>query len=292
MKRYLILLLCLIMLLSLAACGGQEQPETTQPTTEPVETPVGVDFSGGVSVGLEYVADEENQTCIITGMGECQDTVVIIGQEIDGYQVVGIGDFAFYLNKELVGIALSDTVTSIGEFAFYGCDALREIRMGNGLEMIQRYAFACCLQLERLEIPASVWMIADWAFYSCSGLDGVYIADLDAWFGMDFGSVYANPLRYASDLYLNGELVTDVVVPETVTHIGDWLFEGCKSIESLTVHSQVTYIGERSFRDCDNLTEIHYADTREAWSLIVKDTYWDASMNTYTIYCSDGKIVA
>ena len=186
------------MLLSLAACGGQEQPETTQPTTEPVETPVGVDFSGGVSVGLEYVADEENQTCIITGMGECQDTVVIIGQEIDGYQVVGIGDFAFYLNKELVGIALSDTVTSIGEFAFYGCDGLREIRMGNGLEIIQRYAFACCLQLERLEIPASVWMIADWAFYSCSGLDGVYIEDLNAWFGMDFGSVYANPLRYAS----------------------------------------------------------------------------------------------
>ena len=83
-----------------------------------------------------------------------------------------------------------------------------------------------------------------------------------------------------------------MVVPETVTHIGDWLFEGCKSIESLTVHGQVTYIGERSFRDCDNLTEIHYADTREAWSLIVKDTYWDASMNTYTIYCSDGKIVA
>lgn len=292
MKRHLILLLCIVMLLSFTACGGEEQPEQTQPTEPVEEIPAGVDFSGEVSVGLEYEADEENQTCVITGMGQCQDSVVIIGQQIDGYQVVGIADYAFYLNKDLVGIALSDTVTYIGEFAFYGCQALREIRFGAALAQIHRYAFATCSKLEQIDIPASVELIADWAFYSCPGLTGVYISDLEAWFAIDFGSVYANPLRYAEDLYLNDTLVTEIVVPETVQVIGDWLFEGCKSIEKLTLHAGITQIGERAFRDCENLTQIYYADTKEAWSLVAKDTYWDAAMNGYTIYCTDGKIIA
>ena len=120
------------------------------------------------------------------------------------------------------------SVTSIGDKAFYGCKGLTSI-----------------------EIPNSVTSIGKDAFYNCTGLTSVHISDIAAWCAISFGY---NPLYYAHNLYLNGELVTDLVIPNSVTSIGEKAFFFCSGLTSVTIPNSVTSIGEDAFAYCTGLT--------------------------------------
>lgn len=293
MKRFFAIMLCLGILLGMTACSGGQteptEPSDTAPSSEPEESK-GIAFPSAPSVGLEYEVNDDGITCTITGLGDCTDTILVIGEEIDGYQVVAIGEYAFYRCKELQGIQLCDSITSIQRFAFYECTSLEEAVLSGSLVAIEQYAFAFCSKLKSVAFPDTLERVAGWAYYYCPSLEGVYLSDMDFWFHVQFEGIYANPLRYAADLYVNEELLTEVVIPEDVTEIGDWLFESCMSIEHLVIHENVTSIGERAFRACKNLTVIDYSGTKDSWKLIAKDSYWNISMANHVINCTDGMI--
>ena len=103
--------------------------------------------------------------------------------------------------------------------------------------------------------------IGDDAFYNCDSLEAVHIADIGKWAAIDFDGLSANPLYYAGDLYLNGELVTDLVIPDGVTSIGDYAFYGCSGLTSITIPDSVTSIGDVAFCGCDSLTSITIPDS-------------------------------
>ena len=124
-------------------------------------------------------------------------------------------------------------MTSIGKSAFSDCSSLTSITIGN-----------------------SVKSIGDYAFYGCSGLKDVYIADLEKWCKISFGDYWANPLIYAHNLYLNNELITDLVIPSSVTSIGDYAFYVCRGLTSVTIGNSVTSIGKSAFGGCSGLTSI------------------------------------
>ena len=119
------------------------------------------------------------------------------------------------------------SVTSIGFCAFYNCDNLTSVT-----------------------IPNSVTTIGYSAFSSCSKLSSVHILDIAAWCQISFGNTSANPLICAHNLYLNGDIVTDLVIPNSVTSIGDYTFEYCTSLTSVTIPNGVTSIGNRAFSCC------------------------------------------
>ena len=73
----------------------------------------------------------------------------------------------------------------------------------------------------------------------------------------------SSPLINGADLYANGELVTDLVIPDTVTEIRYWLFSGCQSIRSVVFPEGLTTIWEHAFENCPNLTEISFPSTLE-----------------------------
>ncbi|MBR5592907.1 MAG: leucine-rich repeat protein, partial [Bacteroidaceae bacterium] len=170
--------------------------------------------------------------------------------------VTRIGNGAFYGCTGLTSIEIPNSVTSIGQEAFYGCTGLTSIEIPNSVTSIGDYAFDGCTGLTSITVPRSVTSIGYGAFNGCTGLKAVHISDLAAWCGKDFGGNYANPLCYAKNLYLNGELVTELVIPDGVKEIKNYTFSGCGGLTSIIIPNSVTSIGNGAFWHCTGLTSI------------------------------------
>ncbi|MBR3613538.1 MAG: leucine-rich repeat domain-containing protein [Bacteroidaceae bacterium] len=170
--------------------------------------------------------------------------------------VTSIGGSAFYGCTGLTSITIPNSVTSIGSGAFGACTGFASVTIPGSVTSIGPYAFQNCTGLISITIPNSVTTIQDNAFNGCSGLTAVHISDLAAWCGIDFGNYEANPLYRGHNLYLNGELVTNLVIPNDVKTIKDHTFAGGVCFTDVTIHSGVTSIGVYGFLDCPGLSEV------------------------------------
>ena len=139
-----------------------------------------------------------------------------------------------YINgQEVKDLVIPESVTSIGNDTFCECSSLASVT-----------------------IPESVTNIGDWAFKNCSGLTKAEFASIESLCKISFSGISNNPLCYAHHLYINGQEVKDVVIPEGVTSIGDYAFYGCSSLMSITIPGSVTSIGEAAFSGCSGLTSV------------------------------------
>ena len=167
--------------------------------------------------------------------------------------VTEIKDYAFSGFSSLTSVTIPNSVTSIGERVFSGCSGLTSVTIGSGVTAIKDYVFSGCSGLTSITIPNSVTSVGNGAFSGCSNLNEVHISDLSAWCNIDFVN---SPLSNTGNLYLNGELVTDLVIPDGVTEIKDYAFSGFSSLTSVTIPNSVTSIGEYAFDGCRALTSV------------------------------------
>lgn len=137
------------------------------------------------------------------------------------------------------------------------CANIQQVLIEEGVTHISDHAFRGCTNLTSLSIPSSITSIGTNAFWECKNLTAVYICDLTSWCKIDYSSnVESNPLCHAHHLYVNGEEIKDLVIPESVPRINDCAFQGWKGLTSLTIPNSVTHIGSFAFSDCQNLTSV------------------------------------
>lgn len=130
-----------------------------------------------------------------------------------------------------------------------------------GTRGIAPHAFYDCSGLTAVSVPSSMVFVGNRAFDDCTGLTRVDITDLAAWCALHFFDDLANPLNYARKLYINGALLTDLVVPDEVTYIGLRTFIQCSDIRSVVIGKNVKSIGQGAFYHCDNLTTLIVSDS-------------------------------
>ena len=255
-----------------------------------------------------YIIYTDGEEKILIGYAG-SETDLTLSSEINS-----IYKYAFYNNRTITSVVIPDSVTSIGGYAFRGCNSLTSLTIPNSVTSIGQQAFYnCpieyasiptiaisyisksklkeviitsgasigssafedCTSLTSVTIGNSVTSIGDSAFYNCDSLTSVnYLGTIESWCGITFGDYYANPLYYANTLYLNGEEVTDLVIPDTVTEIKAYAFCNYDSLKSVTIGKSVEKIGNHAFSNCDSLTSITFEDP-STWYRTEISSQWE-----------------
>ncbi|MBR6320397.1 MAG: leucine-rich repeat protein [Prevotella sp.] len=173
----------------------------------------------------------------------------------DGY-IGGKYYGAFQNCSSLISLTIPNSVTSIGSCAFMDCSGLTSVIIPNGVKGIGDYAFRNCSTLTSVVIPSSILSIGEDAFQECNSLAAVHISEIAAWCNISFNGNYSNPLYKAHHLYLGEEEINDLVIPSSVTSIGDYAFSYCSGLNSVTIPNNVTNIGSHAFSICSGLTSL------------------------------------
>lgn len=127
-----------------------------------------------------------------------------------------------------------------------------------GTSIIGENAFYQCEGLTSINIPSTLKEIRG-AFGGCTNLKAVHIKDLSYWCNKI--NFWDNPLSIAGNLYLNGELITDLVIPSDVTNISSSAFQGATCLRSLEIPDHVRSIGYGAFQGCTGLVHLDIPNT-------------------------------
>ena len=212
---------------------------------------VGSYFDAGAGAGgaivpiYTYTLDDANRATITGYSGNA--TALYIPDEIDGHEVVEIGDSAFENRTDLRTVMIPDSVTEIGSCAFNNCTNLSNVTLSQNLKYMEGRAFGSCEKITKIEIPKSLeWCgstLYDYGpFGDCTGLKTVIFEN--------------GTTEISSHLFEKCTGLEEINIPDSVTEIEDSAFSGCVNLSKVNIPDTVTIIGEYAFDSCTNLTNV------------------------------------
>ena len=248
-----------------------EEPEVTEIAAEIEDNLTYISHDGSYKVdGFVCYVKEDNTICIdaydTAYLGE--DKSVVIPEQIDGYPVTEIGEFAFY-NEEVQSVVFPSTLTKIGKQAFV-LSALESFSFaGDQTVEVGEFAFAETAMVN-IVVPANIKNISKGCFSKNLVAKSIVIEE-----GVE--TIGEAAFQYNQN-------ATSIEIPSTVTVIGEnafvgdlrverleladgvktiamKAFDGLEALTAVTLPRSITSIGDEAFRDCNNLVISCYTDT-------------------------------
>ena len=162
--------------------------------------------------------------------------------------ILRIGGWAFYGCTGLTSVSIPNSVTEIGSEAFSGCVRLTSVTIPNSVIKIGDYAFSGCTRLTSITIPNSITEIHSGAFYGCTGLTSVAF---NAEKCTNMGSVTYPAFSGCTNL-------TTLTIGEMVTTIPAYAFCELPKISSVVIPNSVTTIGNSAFAGCNEINYVAF----------------------------------
>ena len=188
--------------------------------------------------------------------------------------LVTIGSCAFKNCSGLTGdLIIPENVTTIGDNAFNGCSGFTgDLTIGNSVETIGELAFQNCTGLtgtltigEAFDHFTGTWGCA---FENCSGLTTLNFnatsATLGGWYwlrgcsGLTTLNIGSNVQAIPAEAFQDLNFSNAIVIPNSVTTIGNYAFKNCDNITTITIGEGVTSMASQAIYDCDGLTTVNY----------------------------------
>ena len=235
--------------------------------------------SVNISVSVTSIGREAFWEC--TGLEACT---------ILSTKLTSISGGCFNSCSSLTAIEIPEGVTSIGISAFLGCTSLKCVTLPKSLQSIDLSAFKNCSSLEAVYckvVDPTNLTIDNEAFNNNTAFYLSPDADIEAWTSAQFTNITYNTfspitvesgetnvtLDFSGTLTVtkrtgNGVmgdgfpstfkeyLIIKVVIEPGVTTIGNFAFNGCTGLTSVTIPGSVETIGNYAFNGCTGLTSV------------------------------------
>ena len=241
-------------------------------------------------VPYSYIINDDG-TITITGYTGSGGAVTI-QSTIYGLPVTSIDDEAF-AGTSLTCVTILNNVTFIGDNAFFLCTSLTNVTFGTNVTFIGDSAFADCTSLSSVNFQGNAPSVDLTVFSGDNNATVYYLPGTTGW-GTTFGGcpTASYPLvPYTYTINNNGTItitgytgsggavtipsttfglpvtsigtwafahtsLTSVTIPDSVTSIGDGVFDLCTSLTNVTIPNNVTNIGKWAFDNCTSLTRV------------------------------------
>lgn len=180
--------------------------------------------------GVRAIGDQAFADCTSLTQIEIPDTVT------------EIGNYAFYRCSALGGITIPGRVYRIGDGAFFGCSSFTEIVIPDSVTVIGDRLLAGCHSIRRYTLPAA---LSD-AVITVGSLiikNGV----VRRRFGEADTVVLPENVTAIGDNAFYGSKLRRIVLHSGVTSIGEDAFGLCRYLSDITVPDSVTHIGCDAF---------------------------------------------
>ena len=138
--------------------------------------------------------------------------------------------------------------------AYHGTNT--ELALPSYITKINQYAFSDCISLTSITIPDSVTSIGNSVFSGCTGLTSITVAKGNT----KYHSAGNCLIETGSKTLIAGCKNSIIPTDGSVTSIGNYAFEGCTGLTSITIPDSVTSIGSWAFYGCNKIQTIYITD--------------------------------
>ena len=231
----------------------------------------------------------------LTGTLVIPDSVTLIGSNaflrctginklILGRSVSEIGRSAFSGCTGLSGmLTIPNKVNHVGASSFSGCNELDSLHIGKNVSAIDTSAFNYCSDLKFIAYNADncafVYDYSNHPFYYCNSLNKVV-------FGNNVKSI---PNKAFPQFITKNHFSGHLIIPDSVTRIGNSAFNGCNQIVSITLGRSVSVIDSNAFGSCTGIGSIYsYAETPP--TIVTGVNVYNFDTYYYTFYNVDRNI--
>lgn len=169
-------------------------------------------------------------------------------------------------------------VTSI---KYIGNSYITSLKIQEGVTSVEDYGIGCA-NITKVYLPSTINELKYRAFWGCNKLDSVYIPNLESWNEVKFIGDESSPLKLANHLFINGEEVIDLIVPETI-QILKYCLSGFKGLKSVTTTNSHTIDGS-AFANCTNLKYVNISNSVSS----IKYNAFDGCVNLESVSLGSG----
>ncbi|MBQ8295383.1 MAG: leucine-rich repeat domain-containing protein [Clostridia bacterium] len=237
-----------------------------------------------------------------------------------GGSVSEIGMRAFSENEKLLNVTLPSSVRKINTHAFEYCFNLKNvyylgdvaswcaIKFGSsyanpiyygdnfyingtfitaliipeGVTTIGDYAFDYYGRIKNITLPASLGSIGYSAFTGCGIKEVYYLGAIEDWCNITLNAAIG------TEYYINGELVSELVIPNDINCINKYTFANWDNLTSVVIPATVTQINLGAFAGCDNLKKVYYQGSIADWcNIIFEDVTANPLSNSAMLYINN-----